>query len=217
MDSVCVGELRYICEYKKLTPNLFVLGVFCCLNFLSKYIFAIIAESLPKRGDSFGLDMKGDTTPPPAVREGGELTLNISKSYEDMIRIQFDSFSRKILRDELIDYMRHQKYRLEHEVSISEILHSEIGTIGVCDEYPSDYFYFKVKECDVRIENALLAKALMALSEEKRQIVLLSYFFDMSDQKIADDFNAVRRTIQYKRTTSLKEMKQLMEVFKDEE
>jgi RNA polymerase sigma factor (sigma-70 family) len=172
---------------------------------------------LPKQGGSFGLDMKGDTTPPPAGRKGGELILNISKSYEDMIRIQFDSFCRKILREELIDYMRHQKYRLEHEVSIAEILHSEIGTIGVCDEYPSEYFYFKVKECDVRIENALLAKALMSLSEEKRQIVLLSYFFNMSDQKIADDFNAVRRTIQYKRTTSLKEMKRLMEVFRDEE
>lgn len=210
-------EPEYIYKNLYLTPNLKELGVFCCFASFTKFYSTNLKDCLPKQGDSFGLDMKGDMKPPPAVQRGGEFILNISKSYEDMIRIQFDSFCRKILRDEFIDYMRNQKFRLEHEVSIADLIHGDVLNVGICDEYPSDYFYFNVKEYVVRVENALLAKALMSLPEEKRQIVLLSYFLDMTDQKIADDLNAVRRTIQYKRTSSLKEMKRLMEVYKDEE
>ena len=131
--------------------------------------------------------------------------------------MQFDSFCRKILREEFIDYMRQQKYRSEHEIPIHEFFQNNAECVGIEDEYPSDYFYFWVNGCGVRIENESLAKALMALSEEKRKIVLLAYFFDMSDQKIADSLNAVRRTVQYKRTTSLKEMKRLMEDVIDSE
>lgn len=142
----------------------------------------------------------------------------ISQSYEDRVRLQFDSFCRKILREEFIDYMRLQKYRIEHEVPICEKSFRYIENIEIWDEYPSDYFYFNVNGYNVRIENACLAKALKELSEEKRQIILLSYFLDMSDQKIADSLSGVRRTIQYKRSTSLKELKRIMEeLFVDEE
>lgn len=53
---------------------------------------------------------------------------------------------------------------------------------------------------------------LYPLSDEKRDIVLLSYLLDMTDQEIANKLNIVRRTVQYKRTNSLKEMKRRMEV-----
>ena len=62
-----------------------------------------------------------------------------------------------------------------------------------------------------------IIKALKELSEEKRQIILLSYFFDMSDQKNADSLSGVRRTIQYKRSMSLKELKRIMEELFDNE
>jgi DNA-binding CsgD family transcriptional regulator len=57
-----------------------------------------------------------------------------------------------------------------------------------------------------------LLMLLYPLSDEKRDIVLLSYLLDMTDQEIANKLNIVRRTVQYKRTNSLKEMKRRMEV-----
>lgn len=53
------------------------------------------------------------------------------------------------------------------------------------------------------------------LSDDKRDIVLLAYFLDMTDQEIADKLDMVRRTVQYKRAQSLKELKKEMEVTED--
>ena len=60
-----------------------------------------------------------------------------------------------------------------------------------------------------------MADALSALPASKRDIVLLAYFLDMTDQEIADKLNLVRSTVQYRRASSLKEMKQRMEVMED--
>jgi len=55
---------------------LFELGVIFCPNSSVKNNFSINTESLPKADVSFGLDMKGETKPPPAVKRGGELILD---------------------------------------------------------------------------------------------------------------------------------------------
>ena len=60
-----------------------------------------------------------------------------------------------------------------------------------------------------------MAQALTELPGEKRDILLLSYFLDMTDREIADKLNMVRYTVQRKRVKSLKEMKQRMEVEED--
>ena len=66
------------------------------------------------------------------------------------------------------------------------------------------------------IENEDLANALTVLPDDKRDIVLLAYFLDMTDQEIADKLDMVRRTVQYKRAQSLKELKKEMEVTEDD-
>ena len=50
--------------------------------------------------------------------------------------------------------------------------------------------------------------------DDRRDIVLLAYFLDMTDQEIADKLDMVRRIVQYKRAQSLKELKK-MEVTED--
>ena len=79
------------------------------------------------------------------------------------------------------------------------------------DEYPSEKTYFHVQEYDIAICNDKLADALAVLSAEKRDIVLLSYFLDMTDKEIADKLDMIRRSVQYKRACSLKELKKEME------
>ena len=77
----------------------------------------------------------------------------------------------------------------------------------VLDEYPSEQTHFHVQGYDVAIENEDLANALTVLPDDKRDIVLLAYFLDMTDQEIADKLDILRRTVQYKRAQSLKELK----------
>lgn len=92
-----------------------------------------------------------------------------------------------------------------------------MARLYVLDEYPSDQFLFDVLGYDIAVKNERLADALGSLSDDKRDIVLLAYFLDMTDQEIADKLNVVRRTVQYRRASSLKEMKKRLEVVEDGE
>ena len=146
---------------------------------------------------------------------GGERLLELTPSQKKTVRHQFDSFCRKVLREEARDYERHIAWRSNHEVSLSELSEEQERQIYVLDEYPSEQTHFHVQGYDVAIENEDLANALTVLPDDKRDIVLLAYFLDMTDQEIADKLDMVRRTVQYKRAQSLKELKKEMEVTED--
>ena len=138
---------------------------------------------------------------------GGEQLLELTPSQKKTVRHQFDSFCRKVLREEARDYERHIAWRSNHEVSLSELSEEQERQMYVLDEYPSEQTHFHVRGYDVAIENEDLANALTVLPDDKRDIVLLAYFLDMTDQEIADKLDMVRRTVQYKRAQSLKELK----------
>ena len=83
------------------------------------------------------------------------------------------------------------------------------------DDYPSDNTYFDVLHHQVAVKDERLAEAIASLPGEKRDIILLSYFLDMNDREIADALNMVKRTVQRRRTSSIKELKIRLEVKKD--
>lgn len=141
--------------------------------------------------------------------------MELTPSQKKTVRHQFDSFCRKVLREEARDYIRELMRRAAHEVPLSELSEEQMERLCVLDEYPSEAIHFDMQGYDVAINNEKLADALTALPDDKCDIVLLAYFLDMSDQEIAEKLNSVRSTVQYKRTSSLKEMKQRMEVEKD--
>ena len=56
-----------------------------------------------------------------------------------------------------------------------------------------------------------MSQALHSLPEEKRETVLLYYFFDMSEREIAKFCNLSRTTVQSRRTSSMKLLKRYLE------
>ena len=141
--------------------------------------------------------------------------MELTPSQKKTVRHQFDSFCRKVLREEARDYLRELMRRAAHEVPLSELSEEQMERLYALDEYPSEAIHFDVQGYDVAINNEKLADALTALPDDKRDIVLLAYFLDMSDQEIADKLNMVRCTVQRKRVKSLEEMKRRMEVEED--
>ena len=141
--------------------------------------------------------------------------MELTPSQKKTVRHQFDSFCRKVLREEARDYLRELMRRAAHEVPLSELSEEQMERLYALDEYPSEAIHFDVQGYDVAINNEKLADALTALPDDKRDIVLLAYFLDMTDREIADKLNMVRYTIQRKRVKSLKEMKQRLEVNED--
>ena len=141
--------------------------------------------------------------------------MTLSSSQIKTVRHQFDSFCKKVLREESRDYERQLVHILEREITFSDLSESILSRIGVMDEYPSDHTYFDVLDYRVAVRNNQLAKALASLPSKKRDVVLLAFFLDMNDAEIAEKFNVVRTTIQRRRTSSLAELKSRLEVKKN--
>ncbi len=140
-----------------------------------------------------------------------------SSSYDETtVRHQFDRKCKLALDGEVVDYDRHMDYRRKHEILFSELSECQTGKLSVVDEYNETSYFFKTCEYDVKVKSSLLAEALNALTDRKREVILLSYFMEMSDAAIARKMNLVRSMVHEHRTRSLELLKQIMEENKSE-
>ena len=143
--------------------------------------------------------------------------MELSSSDQKTIQHQYDALAKKTLKGEAKNYQIELAKRAAREVTFSEMSESELNQLFTLDEYESDYTRFQVSGFDVTVKNELLAEALNALPEKKRNIVLLSYFLDMSDAEIGELLNVVRTTVFRHRKTALAKIKQYLEGKTDDE
>lgn len=133
---------------------------------------------------------------------------------EDIRRIEgkFDSFCKTVLRNFARDWYRAKHRRRKNEVLFSELPDGRyLEAIHIDPITSAEKHFFDDLEQSIAIENDALAQALHSLSGRKRQIILLAYFLDWTDQQIGERFHVVRSTIQAARTKALKEMRDLLE------
>jgi len=132
-------------------------------------------------------------------------------SHEERIQHQFDSFCKFLLKYAARDYYRMLSRRRKRETVFSELPEQDLMKLSVMDEYFKDAFSFTVQGYEVAISDEQLAQALNALPADRRDIILLACCLDMSDKEIAERLNLVRRTVAYRRATTLQELKKIME------
>ncbi len=133
------------------------------------------------------------------------------RNHEEHKRHAFDSYCKKVLKRKSLDIHREIKRRNEREVAFSDMTAQELASLAVTDEYFSDEYVFSVLGESVGVSDADLAEALNTIAADRREIVLMSYFFDMTDKEIADKLNMARRTVAYQRANTLRILKNLME------
>ena len=143
--------------------------------------------------------------------------MELSSSEKKTIQHQYDALAKKTLKGAAMNYQIELARRAAREVSFSDLSESELAQLFTTDEYKSDCFRFGVSGFDIFVKNELLAEALNALPERKRNIVLMSYFLDMSDAEIGDLLNVVRTTVFRHRKTALAKIKQYLEGKADDE
>ena len=123
----------------------------------------------------------------------------------------FDSYCKRILKNEAIDCFREIRKHKQREIFFSELSEKEWKQLYMEDEYNLETCIFQVLGYDVEVKDALIAEALKLLSDKKRDVVLLAYYLDMSDTEIAKLLNLRQSTIHYHRTSSLKSLKEFLE------
>ena len=134
-----------------------------------------------------------------------------SNNHEQDKRHAFDSFCKKILKHEARDYYDELKRQRSRETTFSDLSVKEMEQLYTEDKYFVTEQIFSVLGLDVIVTDIVIAEALESLPERKRDIILLSYFLELSDREIGDKLNMLRATVQYQRTKTLQQLKTFME------
>ena len=132
-------------------------------------------------------------------------------SHEQSKRHTFDSFCKKILKHEARDYYDELQRQRRKEKTFSDLSAKEMEQLYTVDKYFVTEQIFNVLGLDVIVTDDVIAGALQSLPEHKRDIILLSYFLELSDREIGDNLNMLRSTVQYQRTKTLQQIKNFME------
>lgn len=129
-------------------------------------------------------------------------------TYERILK-QFCKFCTRVLKNELCNIYREQNRRQKYETELSEL--EKDSKICVHDKYFSDERVFDVRGITVSISDNYLAEAIFKLPEDKRDVILLSYFAGLSDAEIGRRFNAIPQTIHSRRRRSLKLLQKILQ------
>lgn len=133
------------------------------------------------------------------------------------VRCAFNGFCKKALKCEASNAHRDRRRRQMHEVTFSDLTPQEEEKLHTKDAYSLDERDKAFLVAGKTFTAKQLADALHSLPEDKRNAVLLYYFFDMSDAEIAKLCDVPRSTVQYRRTSSFELLKKFLEDCADDE
>ncbi|EHW9790352.1 helix-turn-helix domain-containing protein [Listeria innocua] len=126
----------------------------------------------------------------------------------------FDSYCKKILRNETRNIYKEIERLKKYEVSMESLSEKELSKHVRYESNMSSEFLFFVENVGmVIVTGEIIAEAIKLLPKEKQTIILLSYILGMSDRKIAEELNLVRRTVSRRRNRTLAELKKIMEEY----
>ncbi|MBC1445492.1 sigma-70 family RNA polymerase sigma factor [Listeria welshimeri] len=126
----------------------------------------------------------------------------------------FDSYCKKILKNETRNIYKEIERLKKYEISIESLTEKELGKHVIYENnVTTEFLFFVEKIGTVIVTGELIAEAIKLLPKDKQDIILLSYFLGMSDRKIAEKMNLVRRTVSRRRNRALVDLKKIMEEY----
>ena len=100
----------------------------------------------------------------------------------------------------------------------SDMHESELNRLASPDDLISEEVVFEVVGREVVVMDTVLAGAIHGLSKGDQAIVLLYYFAEWTDRRIAEELGCPRSTVQFRRSKALLALRaRLEEVIGDDE
>ena len=173
-----------------------------------KKYFQIDPENRPNRPvRERVVSERGRKELPPGTK-GGE-NLKPDRHYEHK-QHAFDSYCKRSIKNEAMNAYTQLRKRSQREVSLSELPEDAMVQLGVYDHYSWEYTTFPVGGAVILIEDDRLTEALLALSQEDRDIFMMHWFLNMVDREIAEYMGMARRTVNTRRQKAYRLLKELM-------
>ena len=126
------------------------------------------------------------------------------------IRCAFSGCCKQVIKNEADNAHKELNRLSQKEVLFSDMSSADEKSLFTLDEYFKDLDN-EISIGKVSISEKLLSDALLSLSEDKREIILMYYFSELKDIDIAGLLNLSRSAIQYKRTKGLQLLKKYIE------
>ena len=133
-----------------------------------------------------------------------------TSSFEHIVRIQFNALMMTVIKCTVKSRNRQFVRRSKREILFCELSDTKNLECGTTDKYFCDYISFEVLNFTMQISNEELAVALYKLSSKERDVILLHYFQNMSDQEIAELYHVSRSAVYRRRSNGLKKLKVLL-------
>ena len=140
-------------------------------------------------------------------------------SVEQSKQHAFDAYCKRVVKNEAINIQLEYDRQSKHEVSFSELSQRELQSLRDLqhvDRYAPDRQIFLVQNMGFEIRDGDLARALSTLTEKRLSIILFSFFMNLKDEQIAKRLQLSRSVVQRNRTSTLEELRKLLEGFEHE-
>lgn len=138
--------------------------------------------------------------------------------FQNRITGQFDSYCKKVIVHAYRDCLRQLKKKQEREINFSDLSPFQLQKIyDLSTEDVYDEGSFELMGSRILIQDEWLFEAMKDLSAEARNILILSFYFNMSDSEIAKLFSSYQQAIYRKKTKILAEIRRWGKIYERKE
>ncbi len=126
---------------------------------------------------------------------------------DDIVFARYISYMRTALLHKRIDYLKHKKYLLDKEISMSN---KEWEKLFNTDNF--EYSFLNEEKC----KNEELVKALKQLTEKQRKVIIQYYYKNKKLKEIAKEMNKDESTVRKLKDRAIEKLRNYLEVEKYE-
>ena len=135
--------------------------------------------------------------------------------YEHFNEITFEAYCKAAINNAVLKVRQRRAQREKREVLLSDLPENALYDVGAEDGElelaETERRVFHVRGIDVAVSDGRLARALSYLLPRDREIVLLSYFADLTDGEVAQRVKLSRPTVQRRKNATLGKLRNLLE------
>lgn len=135
--------------------------------------------------------------------------------YEQFNEITFEAYCKAAINNAVLKVRQRRAAREKREVLLSDLPENALYDVGAEDKEleraEDERRVFHVRGVDVAVSDERLARAISYLLPKDREIVLLSYFAELTDGEVAQRVKLSRPTVQRRKNAALGKLRNLLE------
>lgn len=134
--------------------------------------------------------------------------------YEQFNEITFEAYCKAAINNAVSRVRQRRAQREKREVLLSDLPENALYDVGAEDgeleRAEVERRVFHVRGIDITVSDQRLARAISCLLPKDRDIVLLSYFAELTDGEVAQRVKLSRPTVQRRRTSALDKLREML-------